>query len=473
MTSAVDGLVRFADSASSRIGTLRAQIDSFAADVPTWLREIDKYLFLGPLGLSLGGGDEDEAGKTIPIPPAGTRQIGNRGAGGGRSRKGAGGADKEDEEDEKDLDRELAEEANIRIAALDAEKRAADINFNSQVDHLRALVQQGKLTADQGLAQEQQLTTAKWSADENYLQEKLNLYGDDAAGQQRVLDEELVQTAKYNAKMQQLGDQAAKAVESSWKETSKQIADAFATAATDMILRTKTVGQSIGELLRSLEKDALESTFKGLFNSLLTGSSGGGSGTGGGIGGGIGGSLGGGLLSLLGADASKGLLGAAGDAIGNPFTAGGGGLLSGLFSGGGSGDQNFSGGAGIGGDASSAAGCLLSGGLFGALFKGLGSLFMFSQGGIVPSAAGGWVVPSFASGGILSMLHENEMVLPSDLSTGISNAIQGGGFGGGHTFNISAVDANSVARLFMSNGSALVQALNGATRNGAALRTSS
>jgi hypothetical protein len=46
------------------------------------------------------------------------------------------------------------------------------------------------------------------------------------------------------------------------------------------------------------------------------------------------------------------------------------------------------------------------------------------------------------------------------------------GGGGGHTFNLGpivAVDAAGVARLFASNGSALVAALNKALRNGSVL----
>jgi hypothetical protein len=94
----------------------------------------------------------------------------------------------------------------------------------------------------------------------------------------------------------------------------------------------------------------------------------------------------------------------------------------------------------------------------------------------VPSAAGGWVVPSFANGGILSVLHTNEMVLPASLSSFVQQsaaAYSGGGAGGGpviHNWNIAAVDAAGVAKFLRQNGPALVAALNSATRNGAMLR---
>ena len=52
-------------------------------------------------------------------------------------------------------------------------------------------------------------------------------------------------------------------------------------------------------------------------------------------------------------------------------------------------------------------------------------------GSSIPSAAGGWVVPSDT----MAMVHENEMILPAHLSQGIAGMIAGGQGGGGHTFN--------------------------------------
>jgi len=83
------------------------------------------------------------------------------------------------------------------------------------------------------------------------------------------------------------------------------------------------------------------------------------------------------------------------------------------------------------------------------------------------SAEGGMEVNSDQ----LAMVHEDEMILPPSLSDGIRGMIAGGGSsdgssGGDHyTFNIQAVDAQSVQRLFTTQGSALVQALNRQRRN--------
>lgn len=60
----------------------------------------------------------------------------------------------------------------------------------------------------------------------------------------------------------------------------------------------------------------------------------------------------------------------------------------------------------------------------------LGGLFGFSGGGIVPSAAGGMITGA-GGGARLAILHPQEMVLPSRLSTGIQSAVASGSFGGG------------------------------------------
>jgi hypothetical protein len=152
------------------------------------------------------------------------------------------------------------------------------------------------------------------------------------------------------------------------------------------------------------------------------------------------------------------------------------------------GGQDFSGavsGVGdavVGGGVAAAAGStglFGSGGIFGGLFEGIGPLFAFQHGGIVPSAQGGWAVPSLGPDGVLAQLHSNEMVLPANISQGFQAMLaassntngSGGGSGGSVVVNISAIDSQDVKRFFHSNGNLLVAALNRATRNGSLLRT--
>jgi len=88
----------------------------------------------------------------------------------------------------------------------------------------------------------------------------------------------------------------------------------------------------------------------------------------------------------------------------------------------------------------------------------------------IASAAGGWVVPSDQ----LAMVHQNEMILPANISRGLQNMISanGGGVAGAAPLmiNVSAIDSHDVRRFFQNNGSLLVNALNKAMRNGSALR---
>src|SRR5579875_3057362 len=103
----------------------------------------------------------------------------------------------------------------------------------------------------------------------------------------------------------------------------------------------------------------------------------------------------------------------------------------------------------------------LGGGIFGSIFKGIGSFFtsLFAQGGIVPTAAGGWALPAFA-GAMPALLHSREMVLPADIAQGLQGLIRGGGTGEVHVhlgFHGPA-DGASIGRWFAQNRGALAAA---------------
>jgi hypothetical protein len=87
----------------------------------------------------------------------------------------------------------------------------------------------------------------------------------------------------------------------------------------------------------------------------------------------------------------------------------------------------------------------------GGLFSWIGGL-LFEKGGIVPSAAGGWALPSFA-GTTPALLHAREMVLPAAISEGLQGMIAGGGGGGAqfHAHFHGPADAPSISRWFRDN----------------------
>lgn len=110
----------------------------------------------------------------------------------------------------------------------------------------------------------------------------------------------------------------------------------------------------------------------------------------------------------------------------------------------------------------------------GKAFSWVGGLFGFAHGGIVPSAAGGWSLPSFA-GAQPALLHSQEMVLPADISQGLQGMIRGGGpfgaNGGGdvhvHNHFHGPADGASVGRWFDSNRGQLASTIRDAWNSGA------
>jgi hypothetical protein len=108
-------------------------------------------------------------------------------------------------------------------------------------------------------------------------------------------------------------------------------------------------------------------------------------------------------------------------------------------------------GASLAGGGAAAAGAAASGG--GGLFSWIGGLFGFARGGIVPSAAGGWVLPSFA-GATPALLHAQEMVLPADISQGLQGMIAGRGGAADAHFHAhfhGPADAPAISRWFREN----------------------
>lgn len=90
---------------------------------------------------------------------------------------------------------------------------------------------------------------------------------------------------------------------------------------------------------------------------------------------------------------------------------------------------------------------------------------------LIPSAAGGWVLPQDS----LVSAHAGEMILPANLTAGIKNMIEGGGQSGGAAqvnFSVTAVDAAGVAALFANNGRALASIVANQFRDNPSLRPS-
>jgi Prophage tail length tape measure protein len=82
----------------------------------------------------------------------------------------------------------------------------------------------------------------------------------------------------------------------------------------------------------------------------------------------------------------------------------------------------------VGGAASAAGAASAGGSVLGWIGRGLMSLIPFSEGGIVPAAAGGWSLPSsFGTDRVMAALTPGEMVLPRHLSDGVRQMVGGAG----------------------------------------------
>jgi hypothetical protein len=332
-----------------------------------------------------------------------------------------------------ELEKQLAiQSEHDQLDQLNADQKVADAkfaNYKAAIDDQAAL---GQISAAEQVRQEQDLLDLKWSYDQAYYEKKLDAAQNDVRTQQKLIEEQELAYEKYVGEVQALDTKLAEANKKAWDDLVAPIERAIDTSVTGIILGTTTVQKALANLAQSIIAEFVNSAVKGVFGQ-----------------------------------------------IGNLFGAT---LL------GGGGDQDFSGGlTGAGEEVLGAGvaeslglgGLFGSGGIFGALFKGIGALFGFERGGIVPSAQGGWAVPTLGPGGVLAQLHSNEMVLPANISQGLQNLIaapSGGNAGGGApvivNFGVSAMDSQDVARFFRSNGSALVAAINNAMRNGSMLRTS-
>jgi hypothetical protein len=333
-----------------------------------------------------------------------------------------------------ELEKQLAVQSERdQLDQLNADQKVADAkfaNYKAAIDDEAAL---GQISATEQVRQEQDLLDLKWSYDQAYYEKKLNAAQNDVRTQQKLIEEQELAYEKYVGEVQALDSKLAEANKRAWDDLVAPIERAIDTSVTGIILGTTTVQKALANLAQSIVAEFVNSAVKGAFGQ-----------------------------------------------IGNLFGAS-------LFGGGG--DQDFSGGltgAGeevLGGGVAESLGLgslFGSGGILGSLFKGIGALFGFERGGIVPSAQGGWAVPSLGPGGVLAQLHSNEMVLPANISQGLQNLIAaptGSNTGGGAApvvvnFGVQAMDSQDVARFFRSNGSALVAAINNAMRNGSMLRTS-
>ena len=339
------------------------------------------------------------------------------------------------------LEKQLAvQNERDMLASLDADEKVTDAAYARRKAAIQEEAELGKISTSEEVVRLKDLLDTEWALEQDYYEKKLAAAVNDVRTREKLTSQEELAYEKYLTDKDKLDAQAVQNSEKQWESLLQPIQRAVDTSVTGIILGTTTVQKALSNLAQSIVAEFVNSAVKSVFGE-------------------IGKLLG---TSLAGSGSSSGAQDFWGGITGTGEDIVGGGISAGLF-----GSGSLLGTLGLGSLVS-------GGGIFGSLFKGIGSLFGFEHGGIVPSAQGGWMVPSTS----LAMLHANEMVLPANISQGLQSMIAGGGGGaaaaaGGANvmFNVSAIDSQSVAKFFQSNGNVLVAAINRAMRNGAALRS--
>jgi hypothetical protein len=366
------------------------------------------------------------------------------------AKKGGGGRAKKPKEETDDSEA-------IALERIGNEEKVDDLIL----DRRKRLIEAARTAGKISLASEYQLLVdnleQKRAADEKYYQQKMQAAQGDAREQQRLNEKEAVDDQEYLTKRQELDtkyfeerkkaeEKAAADSKAAWDKVLAPLTSSFDSAIKGFIQGTTTLQQA---LQRAFEGVLLDPLLKNVTNGLKTALSSAFSGSDVGssvIGKFFSGTLfgGAGSKALTDAATQTGVLGTASTTAAAQVTAFGTAAAAATAQLGASGGVSAAGGV-----AGAAGGAASGGGVFG----WLGGLLGFAHGGVVPSAAGGWAVPSLGSGGILAKLHSNEMVLPANISQMLQGVARGGGGGAGnHSFstNIDARGSQMTAAQFNS-----------------------
>jgi hypothetical protein len=257
----------------------------------------------------------------------------------------------------------------------------------------------------------------------------------DAAADEKLWGEELIAYKKFQSEKEKLDFQAAQTSQRTWQNLMNPIQRAFDTSITGMILGTTTLQKAVGNIAQSIVAEFVNLGVKMVTNWIAS------------------------ELAMTTATEAGATARAAADSEGMA--------------------------AGLAIKAANAIKSIVTdsaqafSGIFAFLAPIMGpaaagpaaageATVMAAASGIA-SAAGGWMVPSDQ----LAMVHQNEMILPANISQGLQTMISAnaGTGAGAVVVNVSAIDSQDVKRFFQSNGSLLVNAVNKAMRNGSMLRT--
>jgi hypothetical protein len=323
------------------------------------------------------------------------------------------------------------------LAAFDADEKVTDAAYTRKKAAIQASAELGQISSKEEIAELQGMLETKWSLEQDYFEKKFAAAENDVRTQQKLVDEVRLSYEKFLTERQKLDIQAVQNSERAWQSLMQPIQRAFDTSITGMILGTTTLQKAVANITQSIIGEFVNLGVKMVTNwiaselAMTTATEAGAAARTAAEGEGLAAGL-----AMKALNAIKSIVTDSAQAFGGIFA-----FLAPIMG-------------------PAAAGPAAAG----------EATVMAAASGIA-SAAGGWVVPSDQ----LAMVHQNEMILPANISQGLRGMISAsGGAGTGASpvvINVSAIDGQDVKRFFQSNGSLLVAALNKAMRNGSALRT--
>ena len=303
--------------------------------------------------------------------------------------------------------------------------------FEIQAEDLSFRRQMGQITASEELAGLQELKRQEYESQLQALQQEKALAADKPIEQERINNRMLALQEKFNLDMQKLQHRQTLEVKHTWDDALRPVSSAFDGALRGMVNGTLTWRRAIQGATRSIVADFASMGLKMVENWAAS------------------------KLSMMAwtqifGDAEAATT--AETAAANAATT----AVMGIAT-----IQTHAAEAGAAAYASTAAIPIIGPELAPeAAAMAYAGAMSFAAGVAIPSAAGGWEVPRDT----LAMVHEQEMILPADLSNRIRNMTDSGGGGDVH-LHVHALDASSVKKLFMSNGAAIASALSKQARN--------
>ena len=330
------------------------------------------------------------------------------------------------------------QEIKLQGELLEAAIKGAEEEYKARADEISKEYELGKINVEQRKTLLLQASQTELAAVTELMHQKVDLYAYDTQAYNKALQERLKFVQSEAQREQDISAEAAAQERKNWQSVVQEVSGPFTSALQTVgkgILDLGQKGQTFGQVMlkavqqlvqgfeQLIENIAMAIAKQMLYNALGLGNAGA---TG----------LPGMVTSALGLTSAGGSASGAATltAAGTTLNAAGVSLNTAAAT------------------LSTAAASLSAGGGGGGAFSllgDLGDLAMFKQGGIV-SAAGGWSVPSgVGGGGVLSLLHKREVVLPEELGDRVRAMTdpRRGGRGGnsGHTFNIVGTGPKDIA----------------------------